>query len=54
MNRKLFNDPQDFVDHLGSIRNNISNSLMIYNNITIALSLSSSFWFFPKLVEFAF
>ena len=33
INKKLFNDPQDFVDHLGSIRNSISNSLMIYNNI---------------------
>ena len=33
INKNLFNDPQDFVDHLGSIRNSISNSLMIYNNI---------------------
>ena len=40
MNRKLFNDPQDFVDHLGSIRNNISNSLMIYNNIRDEINLN--------------
>ena len=40
LNKKLFNDPQDFVDHLGSIRNNISNSLMIYNNIRNEINLN--------------
>ena len=37
--KNIFNDPQDFINHLDSISSNISQSLYIYNNIRIEINL---------------
>ena len=37
--KNIFNDPQDFINHLDSISSNISQSLYIYNNIRNEINL---------------